>query len=163
MRRGMGALAVVAAALALVGAGAVGRTASRSEAPTLPLGLSEALIVPPRRDLVEVEVPRELRGLWVATVANLDYPSRQGLPPAALAAELDVLVDRAADLGLNTLVFQVRPEGDALYRSDLEPWSRFLSGTQGRDPGFDPLEYLVEKGHSRGMQVHAWFNPDRAS
>ncbi|MCA9491498.1 MAG: family 10 glycosylhydrolase, partial [Myxococcales bacterium] len=121
------------------------------------------LQVPDRRELVHVEVPRELRGLWVATVANLDFPTRQGLPPAAMAAELDAIVDEAADLGVNTLIFQVRTEGDALYRSEHEPWSRFLSGQQGRDPGFDPLAYLIERGHARGLQVHAWFNPYRAA
>src|SRR5262249_17493234 len=66
-------------------------------------------------------------------------------------------------LGFNALVFQVRSEGDALYDSKLEPWSRFLTGTQGRDPGMDPLAYLIQQAHSRGIEVHAWFNPYRAS
>lgn len=115
-----------------------------------------------RGDLVDVAVPRELRALWVATVANLDFPSRQGLPPARLREELDGIVDRADELRLNALVFQVRPEADAFYRSPREPWSRFLTGRQGRDPGFDPLGYLVERAHGRGIEVHAWFNPYRA-
>lgn len=113
--------------------------------------------------LVDVAVPRELRGLWVATVSNLDFPSRTGLSPSAMKRELDALVEETAALGMNALVFQVRPEGDALYRSKLEPWSRFLSGKQGRDPGLDPLEYLIEKAHERSIEVHAWFNPYRAS
>lgn len=129
----------------------------------LAVGEVAAVAEPPAPDLVDVAVPRELRGLWVATVSNLDFPSRQGLTPDEMRSELGTLVDRSADLGLNALVFQVRPEGDALYRSELEPWSRFLTGRQGRDPGFDPLEFLVDAAHARGLQVHAWFNPYRAS
>ncbi len=117
----------------------------------------------PEPDLVDVAVPRELRGLWVATVANLDFPSKAGLSVEAQQAELDVLVERAAALGLNALVFQVRPEADALYDSPLEPWSRYLTGTQGQHPGFDPLAYLVDVAHQRGLEVHAWFNPYRAA
>jgi uncharacterized lipoprotein YddW (UPF0748 family) len=116
----------------------------------------------PSLDLVEVRAPRELRGLWVATVANLDFPTRPGLSVEAQKAELDALVGRTADLGFNALVFQVRPEGDAFYASELEPWSRFLTGQQGRDPGFDPLAHLVDAAHARGVEVHAWFNPYRA-
>jgi uncharacterized lipoprotein YddW (UPF0748 family) len=112
--------------------------------------------------LVDVAAPREFRGVWVATVANINFPSRPGLKPDALSAELDRIVDAAADAGFNAIVFQVRPEGDALYRSDLEPWSRFLTGAQGGDPGMDPLAYLVSAAHARNVEVHAWFNPYRA-
>jgi uncharacterized lipoprotein YddW (UPF0748 family) len=125
-----------------------------------PLALRPAA---PRADLVDVAVPRELRGMWVATVSNLDFPSRAGLAAAQQRAELDTLVDTASDLGLNALVFQVRPEADAFYASALEPWSRFLTGRQGGDPGFDPLAYLVEAAHARSLEVHAWFNPYRAA
>jgi uncharacterized lipoprotein YddW (UPF0748 family) len=112
--------------------------------------------------LVEVEAKREFRGVWVATVANINFPSKPGLSPDLLAAELDRIVDASADAGFNAIVFQVRPEGDALYRSDLEPWSRFLTGTQGGDPGIDPLAYLIAAAHARNVEVHAWFNPYRA-
>ncbi len=118
---------------------------------------------PPPLDLVDVAAPREMRGLWVATVFNLDFPSRRGLSPARAEAELVALVRTAAEAGFNTLVFQVRPEGDAFYRSKLEPWSRYLTGTQGRDPGYDPLGTLVREAHERGLEVHAWFNPYRAA
>lgn len=117
----------------------------------------------PPVDLVDVAAPREFRGLWVATVFNLDYPSRAGLSPTAGRAELARLVDTAAAAGMNALVFQVRPEGDALYASDLEPWSRYLTGKQGGNPGYDPLETLVELAHAKNMEVHAWFNPYRAA
>jgi uncharacterized lipoprotein YddW (UPF0748 family) len=116
----------------------------------------------PMAPLVEVAVPREFRGLWVATVSNLDFPSRPNLPAGEMRRELDRLVDRADAMGFNALVFQVRPEGDALYKSKHEPWSRFLSGKQGRDPGLDPLQYLIEKSHAQALEVHAWFNPYRA-
>ncbi|MEN0062672.1 MAG: family 10 glycosylhydrolase [Myxococcota bacterium] len=114
-------------------------------------------------DLVDVQAPREFRGVWIATVFNLDFPSRANLPAETGKAELQNLVGALADRGLNTLVFQVRSEGDAMYASDLEPWSRFLSGRQGRDPGYDPLSVMIEAAHDRGLEVHAWFNPYRAA
>jgi len=126
-------------------------------------GRSMAPIEQEPADLVPVAVPREMRGMWVATVSNLDFPSRQGLPAETQQAELATLVETASSLGLNALVFQVRPEADALYASRLEPWSRFLTGRQGVDPGFDPLAYLVATAHARGLEVHAWFNPYRAA
>jgi uncharacterized lipoprotein YddW (UPF0748 family) len=109
-------------------------------------------------------VAREFRGAWVATVDNIDFPSRPGLSAAQLRGELDAIVARAQALKLNALVFQVRPSGDALYDSTLEPWSEFLVGTQGQRPdgGFDPLAYVIERSHEHGLQLHAWFNPFRA-
>jgi uncharacterized lipoprotein YddW (UPF0748 family) len=118
---------------------------------------------PPAPELVDVAAPREFRGLWVATVSNLDFPSRVGLTPDEARAELAALVSTARARGLNALVFQVRPEADALYASTLEPWSRFLTGRQGEDPGFDPLAELVALAHPAGLEVHAWFNPYRAA
>lgn len=112
--------------------------------------------------LVEVRHEREFRAAWVATVSNLDWPSRQGLSAAQQQRELDGLLDVAAATGLNAVLLQVRPEGDALYRSQLEPWSRFLTGRQGGDPGYDPLAYAVEAAHRRGLELHAWLNPYRA-
>jgi uncharacterized lipoprotein YddW (UPF0748 family) len=136
-----------------------GDPGSTESAPSWPIYGPPAVDVP----LVEVKVPREFRGLWVATVANLDFPTRPGLSDASLKLELSSLVNTASDLGFNALVFQVRPEGDALYESKLEPWSRVISGKQGRGPGFDPLKYLIAQSHARGLEVHAWFNPYRAS
>jgi uncharacterized lipoprotein YddW (UPF0748 family) len=108
---------------------------------------------------------RELRGVWVATVANIDWPSRPGLPTDSARAELLAIFDRAEALHLNAVIFQVRPHGDALYRSELEPWSEYLTGAQGRAPDvdWDPLEFAVTEAHRRGMELHAWFNPYRAS
>jgi uncharacterized lipoprotein YddW (UPF0748 family) len=109
-------------------------------------------------------VMREFRGVWVATVRNLDWPSRPGLPPSLAKAELIALLDRAASDGLNAVLFQVRPAADALYASKIEPWSEYLTGKQGMAPIplWDPLEFAVEQAHARGIELHAWFNPYRA-
>jgi len=119
-------------------------------------------VLDPVPEFVLVEHPRELRAVWIATVANIDFPSEPGLDAEAQQAELTGLLDLLAALNFNAVLFQVRPEGDALYRSDLEPWSRFLTGTQGGDPGYDPLAFLIENAHARNIEVHAWFNPYRA-
>ncbi|MBA4064385.1 MAG: hypothetical protein C0501_11860 [Isosphaera sp.] len=107
-------------------------------------------------------LPREFRGVWVATVSNIDWPSKPGLPADAQKAELVALLDKAVELRLNAVVFQVRPMADALYESKLEPWSEFLSGESGKNPGYDPLAFAVAEAHARGLELHAWFNPYRA-
>jgi uncharacterized lipoprotein YddW (UPF0748 family) len=107
---------------------------------------------------------REFRAAWVATVANIDWPSRKGLSTAEQKAELLAILDRAAQLKLNAIIFQVRPACDALYASEIEPWSEFLTGTMGKapEPYYDPLAFAVEEAHKRGLELHAWFNPYRA-
>ena len=112
--------------------------------------------------LVTVSHERELRGVWVASVVNLDWPTATGQSADAGRASLTALVDSMADAGMNALFFQVRPESDALYASTLEPWSRYLTGTQGQNPGWDPLDELLTLAHARGLEVHAWMNPYRA-
>ena len=109
-------------------------------------------------------VPREFRGLWIASVKNLDWPSRPGLTTAQQKAELIALFDQALQLHLNAVVLQVRPGCDALYASTLEPWSEYLTGHMGRapEPFYDPLAFAVEEAHRRGLELHAWFNPYRA-
>lgn len=121
------------------------------------------LTQPLRPEVVPVGEDRELRGVWVASVNNMHFPSRAGLSPEQAKAELEALVARVAECRLNAIFFQVRPEGDALYASELEPWSRFLSGRQGQDPGYDPLATLIPLAQARGIEVHAWLNPYRAS
>jgi uncharacterized lipoprotein YddW (UPF0748 family) len=108
---------------------------------------------------------REFRAAWVATVANIDWPSRPGLSSRQQQQELISLLDRAAQLNLNAIVFQVRPHCDALYASPLEPWSEYLTGAMGQapQPYYDPLEMAVREAHLRGLELHAWFNPYRAS
>lgn len=112
-------------------------------------------------ELVVVEEDRELRALWLATVSRLDYPSVDDTPESG-TARLAAIVDLAAKAHLNAIFFQVRPESDAFYESALEPWSRYLTGTQGEDPGYDPLATLLRLAHARGIEVHAWVNPYRA-
>lgn len=107
-------------------------------------------------------IPREMRGLWIATVRNIDWPSTTTLSAETQRAELIDIYDRAVAAGFNTVVFQVRPAADAVYRSDLEPWSVLLTGRQGTDPGYDPLEFAVREAHARGLEIHAWVNPFRA-
>ncbi len=107
---------------------------------------------------------REFRGVWIATVNNIDWPSRPGLPVEEQKEELTDLLDELLDLGMNAVIFQVRPAGDALYFSPFEPWSEYLTGVQGKspDPFFDPLQFIIEACHDRGMELHAWVNPFRA-
>ncbi|PQJ34232.1 hypothetical protein BSZ35_06110 [Salinibacter sp. 10B] len=107
----------------------------------------------------------EFRGAWVATVLNLDWPSSQTASTAAKKAELTRMLDSLKALGINAVLFQVRAESDAVYASPLEPWSYYLTGTQGRapEPFFDPLQFAINEAHRRGMELHAWFNPFRAA
>jgi uncharacterized lipoprotein YddW (UPF0748 family) len=108
------------------------------------------------------EAPAEFRGVWVATVANIDWPSKRGLSMEEQKAELISQYDTFQKLNFNAVVFQVRPMCDALYKSDLEPWSEFLTGTPGKDPGYDPLAFAIEEAHKRKLELHVWFNPYRA-
>ena len=105
----------------------------------------------------------EFRGAWVATVANLDWPSSPSMNTYAQRIELMTLMDDLKKMGINAVIFQVRTECDAFYESPYEPWSYYLTGKQGRapDPFYDPLEFAVEEAHRRGMELHAWFNPYR--
>ena len=105
----------------------------------------------------------ELRAAWVASVANLNFPSRPGMSAAAQQEQIRQIVATASRAGLNALMVQVRPEGDALYASRIEPWSRFLTGTQGGNPGYDPLEIFIAEGKRQGVAIHAWINPFRAA
>lgn len=118
----------------------------------------------PRPSASPPPVQREFRGVWVATVDNIDWPSEPGLPPAWQRAELLAILDRAVELRLNAVILQVRPAADALYVSELEPWSEYLTGAMGRppEPPYDPLRFAVDEAHRRGLELHAWFNPYRA-
>jgi uncharacterized lipoprotein YddW (UPF0748 family) len=107
---------------------------------------------------------REFRAAWIASVWNVDWPSGPGLSPAQQREELIRILEVAAQTRLNAIIFQVRPEADALYSSKIEPWSYWLTGQQGKAPGdgYDPLAFAVREAHARGMELHAWFNPFRA-
>ena len=107
------------------------------------------------------ETRHEVKGVWIATVQNLDWPSNPGLPPETQKAELTTMLDEFKAMGFNTVILQVRPMADTFWPSELEPWSAYLTGTQGKDPGYDPLGFAVEEAHKRGLKIHAWFNPFR--
>ncbi|HEY5086438.1 MAG TPA: family 10 glycosylhydrolase, partial [Gemmatimonadaceae bacterium] len=115
-------------------------------------------------DTVPPAIAREFRGVWIATVANMDWPSSTGLSTWDQQKEMIALLNRAVAMHMNAVIFQVRPEADALYQSDSEPWSPFLSGHMGQapEPFYDPLAFVVREAHARGLEVHAWFNPYRA-
>jgi uncharacterized lipoprotein YddW (UPF0748 family) len=109
-------------------------------------------------------VPREFRAMWIATVGNIDWPSKPGLPVATQQAELRALLDTAQRWHLNAVILQIRTSCDALYASPLEPWSEYLSGRMGvaPSPAWDPLAFAVTEAHARGLELHAWLNPFRA-
>ncbi len=105
----------------------------------------------------------DMRAAWVASVYNINFPSKSGLSAEAQRREIAQICEIAKSVGLNALMVQVRPECDALYESRYEPWSRFLTGKQGVSPGYDPLETFIVEGRKRGIAIHAWLNPYRAA
>jgi uncharacterized lipoprotein YddW (UPF0748 family) len=146
LRRLLGAL-LVAGAMLIAPSAAAAAPAGGSECP------------PP-----DPATPKEqLRAEWLASVTNIDWPSRPGLSADEQKAELLGWYDEAVELGLNSVVVQVRPTADAFWPSPFEPWSRWLSGQQGLDPGYDPLAFAVAEAHERNLEFHAWFNPYRIS
>ena len=112
----------------------------------------------------EIPTPqREFRAAWIATVANIDWPSKKGLSTERQKAELIALLDKSVALNLNAVILQIRPSADALYASRIEPWSEYLTGRMGRPPKpfYDPLKFAVDEAHKRGLQLHVWLNPYR--
>lgn len=140
--------------LAALGAGAVacggGAEAARATAP-----VAEC----PSGTAAGASGPRAMRGMWLTTFDNVDWPRKPGLPAATQQADLVKLLDMAASMNLNTVFLQVRPRGDAIYPTAYAPWSQYLTGTQGKDPGYDPLEFAITQAHARGLSVQAWFDP----
>jgi len=110
------------------------------------------------------QVDREFRAAWVASVANINWPSKSGLSTADQQKEAIVLLDFLKKNNFNAVIFQVRPQADAFYNSSLEPWSVFLTGRQGQAPSpyYDPLEFWIEAAHDRGLELHVWLNPYRS-
>ncbi|WP_299518847.1 family 10 glycosylhydrolase [uncultured Serinicoccus sp.] len=147
-----GAVVPLGAALALGGA-------ATSQAAPAPAGAPWTTCSP------APEAPlHEMRGVWIASVANIDWPSRPGLSPQEAQAELEAWYDEALASGLNSVVVQVRPTADTFWPSELEPSSAWLTGEQGADfGGWDPMAFAVEEAHARGLDFHAWFNPYRVT
>ncbi|MEV5555643.1 family 10 glycosylhydrolase [Nonomuraea wenchangensis] len=104
---------------------------------------------------------RQLRAMWISSVANIDWPSRTGLTASAQQAEFRAWLDLAVAKRMNAVVVQIRPTADAFWPSSYEPWSQWLTGTQGGNPGYDPLAFMVSEAHARNLEFHAWFNPYR--
>jgi uncharacterized lipoprotein YddW (UPF0748 family) len=143
------------AVTAALSAGCARRAVAPVEPPLAPSAAGGALTPPAPL--------RELRGVWIATVSNIDWPSIPSRGDSARQqADLRVLLDRATTDGFNAVILQVRSGGDALYRSTLEPWAALLGNGQGVDPGWDPLAFAIAEAHARGLELHAWFNPYRA-
>lgn len=108
---------------------------------------------------------REMRAVWIATVANIDWPSQRNLTAKQQKTEMVQMLDSFAALNINTVIFQIRPTADALYTSTLEPWSHWLTGKQGVRPEsfYDPLQFVIEEAHKRFIDVHVWLNPYRVT
>ncbi|MED7927531.1 family 10 glycosylhydrolase [Nonomuraea sp. LP-02] len=114
-------------------------------------------------DAAYVPPLHQMRGMWIASVVNINWPSKQGLTADQQKAEYLAWLDLAVQRGLNSVFVQIRPTADAFWPSPFEPWSEYLTGKQGQDPGYDPLGFAVEETHKRGLAFHAWFNPYRVS
>ncbi len=114
---------------------------------------------------IDILPKRELRGVWIATVVNIDWPSAANLGTERQKQELIQQLDNHQRAGINAIMLQIRPSADAFYAKSKEPWSRFLTGKPGQQPTpfYDPLEFAIEEAHKRGMELHAWFNPYRAT
>ncbi|QHQ62322.1 family 10 glycosylhydrolase [Anaerocolumna sedimenticola] len=109
-----------------------------------------------------VNVVLEFRAVWISYLEYMNY-GKDGFTEASFESAIDKMFDKVVDMNMNAVVVHVRPFGDAMYNSEYFPWSRYASGTQGTDPGFDPLEYMVKAAHERGLQIHAWLNPYRVT
>jgi len=146
---------IVLAAVLLLASGVVAAGLSGSTA---------TLAAAPAACEVDPATPkRQFRAMWIASVANLDWPSRTGLSVAAQQAEFRAWLDLAEAHHFNAVIVQVRPTADAFWPSPYEPWSHWLTGTQGAHPGYDPLAFLVQEAHARNLELHAWFNPYRVA
>ena len=104
---------------------------------------------------------KELRGVWVASVINIDWPSKKGLSVEQQKREYISVLEDVKRWNMNAVFVQVKPTGDAFYPSKYSPWSEYLTGTQGVNPGYDPLKFMIDEAHKRGIEFHAWFNPYR--
>lgn len=122
-----------------------------------------SLIVKNQGDDAVSSEKRMFRASWIASVENIDWPSEPGLSVDEQKDELKSALDNDQDMGMNATVVQVKPAADAFYPSEYSPWSKYLTGEQGKDPGYDPLEFAVDEAHARNMEFHAWMNPYRVA
>jgi len=132
--------------------------------PVAPAALVPAAGNPGRCGAVPVSATRELRGMWLTTVMNIDWPSRPGLSQQQVQAEYLRWLDLAVSMRHNAIFVHVRPSGDAFWPSQYAPWSEWLTGKRdGKSPGWDPMEFMVAEAHARNLEFHAWFNPYRGT
>ncbi len=152
----------------------VASCATKTKKTTAPSGTKKPVTkteikLPPRQvtKLENIQLPeikREFRAVWIASVANINWPSRNNLSVDQQKQEAIQLLNLLVDLNFNAVILQVRPSADALYKSPHEPWSYFLTGQIGQAPypEYDPLQFWIEECHKRGLEFHAWLNPFRA-
>ncbi|MET3501072.1 uncharacterized lipoprotein YddW (UPF0748 family) [Mucilaginibacter rubeus] len=131
---------------------------------SLTVNAQPADLVPAPVD-VKMQPKREFRGVWIATVVNIDWPTNSKSPSEKQKQELIDILNSHQETGINAVMLQVRPAADAFYAKSREPWSKYLTGKQGQapSPNYDPLEFAITEAHKRGMELHAWFNPYRAT
>ena len=129
---------------------------SRSDNPS-----SAAASSTPSAAMTPAAARDDFRAVWIATVSNINFPSKRGLSADAQKKEIDAILDTSKKDGFSTVIVQMRPDCDALYPSKLYPWSAVLTGTEGKSPGYDPLQYFVDGAHRRGLKLEAWLNPYR--
>jgi len=144
--------------------------ASCSSEPPKSLVTPLPTLTPKPQPTTPVTQPHEpVRGVWLTTVSRLDWPPMSSVnasPANRISQQQKALIDKLDNLkslGINTVFFQVKPDGTALWRSKILPWSDMMTGKIGEDPGYDPLQFMLDEAHKRGMKVHAWFNPYRVS
>ena len=108
-----------------------------------------------------IKTKKEMRGVWIASVLNIDWPSKKGLSVESQKQEFIKILDNIKDWNMNAVFVQIKPVGDAFYPSKYSPWSEYLTGVQGKNPEYDPLKFMIEEAHKRNIEFHAWFNPYR--
>ncbi|MEV4005521.1 family 10 glycosylhydrolase [Actinomadura sp. NPDC049753] len=155
------ALAAGASASALTACGitAFGGTTGREDGPVPPGAEAECPAVP----APDGAAGRQLRGMWIASVGNIDWPKDPRASAADQRRQFTRLLDTASAMNMNAVFVQIRPNSDAFYDSPYEPWSQWLTGTQGKNPGYDVLAFMIKEAHARNLEFHAWFNPYRVS
>ncbi|NKZ08462.1 glycoside hydrolase family 10 protein [Actinomadura latina] len=150
---------VSAGALAACGIPAFGEREGAARSPVPPGAKAECSQVAAPGDSRH----RQLRGMWIATVGGIDWPKDTGDSAAQQKKQFTALLDTAESMNMNAVFVQIRPNSDAFYDSPYEPWSQWITGTQGKDPGYDVLAFMLKEAHARNLEFHAWFNPYRVS
>lgn len=137
------------------------RYENESNIATLTITVENGLGMPYETEVDPLHPKRDMRAVFLTTVKNIDWPFSVGGTVEKQQSDFVELMNRFESANVNTIMFQIRPAADAFYKSKYEPWSYFLTGVQGQDPGYDPLQFAIDDAHSRGMELHAWMNPYR--